>query len=132
MKRQCLKLYFLRHQGQAITCAYALRYNNTLFVYETGFNSEWKKWSLGTVLTGYCIRKSIGEGLREFHYLREPGLTSPGGRKGRSRFSVWSWTVVRFLRRRKKQAEEDYHPFSRCRYAAAHPGIVPGPRGLIL
>lgn len=68
--RDWLRLYFLNYDRESIACIYAFKYKDRLFYYQSGFNSNWHKWSLGSVLLGYSIKDSIKERLNEFHCLR--------------------------------------------------------------
>ena len=68
--KQWLKLYFLNYENEPIASLYAFKYKDKLYYYQSGFNSNWEKLSLGTVLFGYAIKDSISEGLKEFHFLR--------------------------------------------------------------
>jgi len=70
LAKQWLKLYFLNYENEPIACLYAFKYKDKLYYYQSGFNSKWENFSLGTVLFGYAIRDSINEGLKEFHFLR--------------------------------------------------------------
>ncbi|WP_417910189.1 GNAT family N-acetyltransferase [Candidatus Electronema sp. PJ] len=85
LPKQRVKFYFFNDEKEAVACLYTFEYKNKLFFYQTGFNPEWHKRGLGTVLLGYAIRDSIERGLSEFHYLR-------GGEDYKSR---WTKTIKR-------------------------------------
>jgi len=68
--KQWLKLYFLNYGNEPIASLYAFKYDDKLYYYQSGFDSNWERFSLGTVLFGYAIKDSINEGLKEFHFLR--------------------------------------------------------------
>jgi CelD/BcsL family acetyltransferase involved in cellulose biosynthesis len=70
LAKQWLKLYFLNYENEPIASLYAFKYSDKLYYYQSGFNSNWERFSLGTVLFGYAIEDSINEGLKEFHFLR--------------------------------------------------------------
>lgn len=70
LAKQWLKLYFLNYENEPIASLYAFKYKDTLYYYQSGFNSKWENFSLGTVLFGYAIKDSIREGVKEFHFLR--------------------------------------------------------------
>jgi hypothetical protein len=55
-------------------------YKDKLFYYQSGLDPIWKKFSLGSVLFGYCFANSIKFGLTEFHFLR-----------GNEQYK-WKWT----------------------------------------
>ena len=69
-KKGWLKLCFLERENRQIAALYAFKYRGRMYYYQSGFDPEWSKWAPGTVLMGYCMRESIKEGVREFHYLR--------------------------------------------------------------
>ena len=55
-------------------------------------NGSWRKWSPGTVMTGYCIRNSIENGFDEFHYLR--GIGSYKSRWAKSSAATLSLDII--------------------------------------
>ena len=65
-----MKLYFLNYENEPIASLYGFKYDDKLYYYQSGFDSNWERFSLGTVLFGYAIKDSINEGLKEFHFLR--------------------------------------------------------------
>ena len=70
LAKQWLKLYFLNYENEPIASLYGFKYDDKLYYYQSGFDSNWERFSLGTVLFGYAIKDSINEGLKEFHFLR--------------------------------------------------------------
>lgn len=65
-----LRLFILTEKGNLIGCSYAFKFKDELFYYQTGIDSEWKKFGLGTTILGNAIQHSIQEGLNQFHFLR--------------------------------------------------------------
>lgn len=68
--RSWLKMYFLQQDDKAVACLYAFRYKDRLFSYQAGFNQVYGNLSLGSILIGHAIEKSIAGGVKEFHFLR--------------------------------------------------------------
>ena len=49
---------------------YAFNYKNKTFVFQTGFDPAWKKWSAGAVLLYLCVQRGFQDKLREFDFLK--------------------------------------------------------------
>jgi CelD/BcsL family acetyltransferase involved in cellulose biosynthesis len=88
LARNWLRLYYLQHQEKPVACLYAFTFKDSMFCYQSGFDSKWRKASPGTVLYGHCIKESIDMRMKEFHYLR-------GSEEYKTR---WTKTAVRTLR----------------------------------
>ena len=65
-----LRLYALDLEGKTIATLYTFQYKNTLFYYQSGYDTDWSSYSPGTVLMWKCITDSIDRGILEFDYLR--------------------------------------------------------------
>jgi len=65
-----LRLYFLRLKQKNVAAIYAYSYANKYYYYQAGFDTEYKKYSLGQILLNYLIRKAFDEGATEFDFLR--------------------------------------------------------------
>jgi CelD/BcsL family acetyltransferase involved in cellulose biosynthesis len=49
---------------------YILQYNSKYLYYQAGLDPKWARFSPGTVLFSYCIRRAIEEGMEEFDFLQ--------------------------------------------------------------
>ena len=70
IKKDWLKLYYLSLNGNIVSMLYAFNYNQKICYYQSGFEPEYSKYSLGTVTIGCCIENAIAEGTKEFNFLR--------------------------------------------------------------
>lgn len=70
LKRGWLHLHGLRIDGRLQAVLYCFAFNGKGYYYLGGFDPELAKYSLGTVLTGFAIRKAIECGCDEFDFLR--------------------------------------------------------------
>jgi CelD/BcsL family acetyltransferase involved in cellulose biosynthesis len=74
-----LRLHALRLDGRIVAVVYALFAKGRAYSYLSGFDPEFATISPGTLTLGRAIAQAIGEGAREFDFLR-----------GRERFK-YSW-----------------------------------------
>ncbi|MGR3293355.1 MAG: GNAT family N-acetyltransferase [Candidatus Scalindua sp.] len=65
-----LRLYFLRVQGKDVAALYIFKYNNKLFYYQGGWDPEWSKDRVGSILTNLVIDGAINKGYSEYDFLR--------------------------------------------------------------
>jgi len=65
-----LRLYFLRVRGEYVATLYTFKYNNKLFYYQGGWDPEWSKDRVGSVLTSLVIEDAINKGCSEYDFLR--------------------------------------------------------------
>ncbi len=65
-----LRLYFLRVQGKDVAALYIFKYNNKLFYYQGGWDPEWSKDRVGSILTNLVIEDAINKGYSEYDFLR--------------------------------------------------------------
>ncbi len=65
-----LRLYFLRIRGKDVAALYVFKYNNKLYYYQGGWDPEWTKDSVGSVLTNLVIEDAINNGYSEYDFLR--------------------------------------------------------------
>ena len=64
------QLYFLRLDGQRIAYLYQFSGGSGAYFYQTGFDRTWGSQSVGFVLLGMVIERSINEGYSTFEFLR--------------------------------------------------------------
>jgi len=65
-----LRLYFLRVRGNNVATLYTFKYNNKLFYYQGGWDPEWSKDRVGSILTNLVIEEAINKGYSEYDFLR--------------------------------------------------------------
>ena len=65
-----LKLFFLLVNKSPVASLYILEYDNKYLYYQAGLDTQWEKFSPGTVLFSYCIQQAIDLGMQEFDFLR--------------------------------------------------------------
>lgn len=68
--RGWLRLHVLRLNGEDQAALYCFGYRGKGYYYLGGFEPSLGRYSLGTVLTAHAIERAIGEGAREFDFLR--------------------------------------------------------------
>ncbi len=71
-RRGWLRLSFLKRDGQRIAGELGYVYDNRAYSYLLGLDptSPWTRYSPGTVLCLQTIQRSIGDGLKEYDFLR--------------------------------------------------------------
>jgi len=69
LKRDWLRLYVLRLDGKPVACVYGFLYRRTFYFYQSGFDAEYGRHSVGLVAMGLAIRRAIEDGADEFDLL---------------------------------------------------------------
>lgn len=92
------RLFLLRLGGRCAGAYYGLTDGRRSYAWLGGFDPEFAYESPGTLLIAHAIQSAVGEGCREFHFLR-----------GRERYkyewgAVDRWSVRRVLSRAKAHA----------------------------
>jgi CelD/BcsL family acetyltransferase involved in cellulose biosynthesis len=67
--RGWLRLMSLWIADRPVAALYGLRYGNTFSFYQSGFDPEFAKKSVGLVMMGLAIRSAIEEGVAEYDFL---------------------------------------------------------------
>jgi CelD/BcsL family acetyltransferase involved in cellulose biosynthesis len=57
-------------RARTISAQYVLIDRGRAYAYISGFDPEWARYSLGTLLIAFAIERAIDEGCREFDFLR--------------------------------------------------------------
>jgi CelD/BcsL family acetyltransferase involved in cellulose biosynthesis len=70
LKLDLLRLYVLEVDGLIAALLYCYKYKDGLFYYQSGFDLEFAKYSLGTVAFAYAIQDAISEHIKRFDFLR--------------------------------------------------------------
>lgn len=68
--RGWLNLCMLERNSRPIASLLTFEYARKLFYYHSGFDPEWAKYSVGTVLLAKCVEDGIERGIREFDFMR--------------------------------------------------------------
>jgi len=69
LRRDWLRLYVLRLDGKPASALYGLRYGPTFYFYQSGFDPQYARHSVGLVTMGLAIQSAIEEGAEEYDLL---------------------------------------------------------------
>jgi CelD/BcsL family acetyltransferase involved in cellulose biosynthesis len=69
LERGWLRLGVLRLNGQPASAIYALRYGSSFSFYQSGFDPEYARHSVGLVAMAFSIQSAIEEGAEEYDFL---------------------------------------------------------------
>jgi CelD/BcsL family acetyltransferase involved in cellulose biosynthesis len=69
LDRGWLRLHVLRLNGQPASAVYALRYGPSFSFYQSGFDPQYAKYSVGLVAMALSIQSAIEEGAEEYDFL---------------------------------------------------------------
>ena len=70
LRRGTLRLYHLRVAGEYAAALYCYRAGRRLFYYNTGFDERWSKYSVGVLILGHAVERSIADGVTEVDFLQ--------------------------------------------------------------
>ncbi len=65
-----LNFQLLYSEDIPVAARYDFTYKNKLFSYQSGFDPDWKKWSVGAVMIYLIMEQAFKEGLHEFDFLK--------------------------------------------------------------
>lgn len=65
-----LGLYILKFDGKPVSGSYGFKYQSKYYAYLPGFDPEYSKFGVGSILVPYLVEKFIEEGLVEFDLMR--------------------------------------------------------------
>jgi CelD/BcsL family acetyltransferase involved in cellulose biosynthesis len=65
-----LRLFALRLDGREVAVLLNYFYGGKYFFFIGGFDPDYSRWSVGTVLFAYAIQHALEEGAKEFDFLR--------------------------------------------------------------
>ncbi len=68
--RDQFKLNFLELDGERVACCISFDYDGEYLLYNSGFNPEYSRLSVGLINKALCIKDAIDEGRRRFDFLR--------------------------------------------------------------
>ncbi len=66
-----LKLYTLLLDGAPVSSLYVFKYRNVYHHYQSAFDPDYHKYSLGTVIIALAIKDAIEDGALEFDFLHD-------------------------------------------------------------
>jgi CelD/BcsL family acetyltransferase involved in cellulose biosynthesis len=69
LRRGWLRLYVLRLNEKPAACLYGLLYQGTFYFYQSSFDADYARASVGLVTMGLAIRSAVGEGAMEYDLL---------------------------------------------------------------
>ena len=69
LRRGWLRLYVLRLDGKPASALYGLRYGQTFYFYQSGFDPQYARHSVGLVTMGLAIQSALKEGVEEYDLL---------------------------------------------------------------
>jgi CelD/BcsL family acetyltransferase involved in cellulose biosynthesis len=69
-ERGWLSLSFLRLAGKEVAAFFSFDFAGTEYVYNSGYDPEFARFSPGIVLAAHCIRQAIERGMTSFNFLR--------------------------------------------------------------
>ncbi|MSQ14274.1 MAG: GNAT family N-acetyltransferase [Dehalococcoidia bacterium] len=87
------KLYFMEIDGKKVSATLCFDYENTLYLYNSGYDPSFSYLSVGLLLKSLCIRDALENGKAIFDFLRgdEPYKYDLGGQDT----SIYKLTVTR-------------------------------------
>ena len=68
-ERGWLRLLILWLNARPVAALYGLRYGPTFYFYQSGFDPDYSKYSVGVATMGLAIRRAIEEGAAEYDFL---------------------------------------------------------------
>ena len=88
-----VKLYFMEIDGTKISATLCFDYENTLYLYNSGYDPSFSYLSVGLLLKSLCIRDALESGKAVFDFLRgdEPYKYDLGGQDT----SIYKLTITR-------------------------------------
>ena len=69
LRRGWLRLYVLRLDGRPVSAIYAFRYGPRFCFYQSGFDPQYARYSVGVASMALSIKSAIEEGAQEYDFL---------------------------------------------------------------
>jgi Acetyltransferase (GNAT) domain len=93
LKRDWLEFWLLELNGVTVAAQFGLRYRDTVFALQVGFDPAYSASSVGFLLTAHVLQRLIEDGVREYDFLA-------GGGQAKERWGTRqeSYTDVHFAR----------------------------------
>lgn len=64
------RIFYISLDQNPIACIYAIVHRTVAYGYMSGFDPDYKQFSLGTLVVAHAMQSSIGEGVRTWDFLR--------------------------------------------------------------
>ena len=84
LARHWLEFWLLELEGKPLAAQFGFRYHQTLYSLQEGFDPDYSKDRIGSVLRAHVLRQVIPEGVRRYDFLAGHG-------NGKERWSPQSW-----------------------------------------
>lgn len=65
-----LDLSFLKFEKKEIAAFFSFDFGDTKYIYNSGYDPSFSRYSPGIVLSAYCIKGAIEKGMKGFNFLR--------------------------------------------------------------
>jgi CelD/BcsL family acetyltransferase involved in cellulose biosynthesis len=65
-----LRLHTLAIEGEVVAAYYGFQHRERAYFYQSGFDPGYEFESPGTLIVAHAMEQAVGEGAREFHFLR--------------------------------------------------------------
>jgi CelD/BcsL family acetyltransferase involved in cellulose biosynthesis len=69
LERGWLRLYRLKLDGRTVAAIYGFLYHGTFYFYQSGFDAEFQRHSVGLAIMALAIRSAIEEGAHTYDFL---------------------------------------------------------------
>jgi CelD/BcsL family acetyltransferase involved in cellulose biosynthesis len=69
LERGRLRLFVLQLDGKPVAALYGFRYKHVFYFYQSGFDPDYGKFSVGLATMGLAIKSAIEEGAAEYDFL---------------------------------------------------------------
>ncbi len=89
-EKKMLGLYILEFDGKPVSGTYGFRYGSKYYAYLPGFDPEYAKFGVGSILVPYLVRQFIAEGLNEVDLMRG----DEGYKERWNAIPKWNYTAV--------------------------------------
>jgi CelD/BcsL family acetyltransferase involved in cellulose biosynthesis len=70
LERGWLRLWLMDADERTVAAWYGFRFGGADWLYQTGRDPAWERYSVGSVLLGHTIRSCVEAGLGRYHFLR--------------------------------------------------------------
>lgn len=82
MQRDYLRLSFLELNGERVSTNLCFEYDDSVYLYNSGYDPRYSRLAVGLLLKAHCLRKAIEAGKKRFDFLRgaEPYKYDLGGK----------------------------------------------------
>ena len=87
LARRCLEFWLLELEGKPLAAQFGFRYRQTLYSLQEGFDPDYSKDRIGSVLRANVLRQVIPEGVRRYDFLA-------GNDSGKERWGPESWLYL--------------------------------------